>query len=37
MLMKTKMVYQEGYLKFDVLDGKTMDIDLFGIKENSRF
>jgi hypothetical protein len=35
MLKTTKMAYQEGYLKCDVFDGKT--IDLFGIKENSRF
>jgi hypothetical protein len=27
MLMTTKMAYQEGYLKCDVLDGKTMDIN----------
>jgi hypothetical protein len=24
MLMTTKMAHQEGYLKYDVLDGKTM-------------
>jgi hypothetical protein len=27
MLKTTKMAYQEGYLKCDVLDGKTMDIN----------
>ena len=38
-LMITKMAYQKGYLKCNVFDGKTMDykLDLFGIKENSRF
>jgi hypothetical protein len=25
--MTTKMAYQEGYLKCDVFDGKTMDDD----------
>ena len=35
MLMITKM----AYLKCNVFDGKTMNykLDLFGIKENSRF
>ena len=27
MLKTTKMVYEEGYLKCDVFDGKTMDIN----------
>ena len=39
MLKTTKMTYQEGYLKCDVFDGKTMDINLIylGLRKSVGF